>query len=308
MSLCLPSATNLTEEASCALYQGIQVCDLLTPLCDRPIATSYACQGEGDPPILLLHGFDSSLLEYRRLLPRLAQNFQTWALDLLGFGFSERPMNITFGANAIKLHLHTFWQTRIRRPMVLVGASMGGATAIDFALSYPDAVSNLVLIDSAGLTQPPLSAKLMFPPLDGWATAFLSSRKVRQAISRAAYFDKSFATEDARTCAALHLSCPRWGDALISFTKSGGYGSFAGQLSQLIQPTLILWGENDRILGVRAARKFHRLIPHSQLSWIPRCGHVPHLEKPSLTAEAIANWLKTAADLDRPKDRAIPSV
>jgi pimeloyl-ACP methyl ester carboxylesterase len=294
MPFFLPPNPNLTEATSLDLFQRIQSCDLLTPLSDRPIATSYVRQGEGDPPILLLHGFDSSLMEYRRLLPQLATQFQTWAVDLLGFGFSERLDGLNFGAIAIKTHLYHFWQIQIQRPIVLVGASMGGATAIDFALTYPDAVSHLILIDSAGLTQPPLSANLMFPPFDGWATAFLRNLKVRQAISRAAYCNKSFASDDARTCAALHLACPRWGDALVAFTKSGGYGSFAPYLPQLTQPTLILWGERDRILGTKAAHQFQRLIPHSQLTWIPQAGHVPHLEKPILTAEAIAPWLQRA--------------
>jgi pimeloyl-ACP methyl ester carboxylesterase len=59
-------------------------------------------------------------------------------------------------------------------------------------------------------------------------------------------------------------------------------------------PTLILWGESDRILGTKDADRLHRPIPHSQLIWIPAAGHVPHLEKPDLTAQEIEQWLTTS--------------
>ena len=167
---------------------------------------------------------------------------------------------------------------------------MGGAAAIDLALSYPEIVAKLILIDSAGLTSPPKIGKLMFPPLDKWATDFLRSPKVRQNISKNAYYDKSFASKDAQACAALHLHCQNWDKALIAFTKSGGYGSFTKQLKQLTQPTLILWGRQDKILGTKDAPKLARLIEGSKLVWIDKCGHVPHLERSKAIAEEILNF------------------
>ncbi|MFM6472321.1 MAG: alpha/beta fold hydrolase, partial [Dolichospermum sp.] len=94
---------------------------------------------QGGTPILLIHGFDSSVLEYRQILPLLAENNQVWAVDLLGFGFTDRLPGITYSPESIKTHLFCFWQTLINRPVILVGASMGGATAIDFTLTYPEA-------------------------------------------------------------------------------------------------------------------------------------------------------------------------
>ena len=164
---------------------------------------------------------------------------------------------------------------------------MGGATAIDFSLTYPDAVAKLVLIGSAGLTNPPVIGKLMFPPFDYLATAFLRNLRVRQNISRAAYYDKSLANQDALLCTTLHLKCSRWSQALIAFTKSGGYGSFEAQISQIQQPTLILCGKQDKILGTKAAYQFESAIADSKLVWIENCGHVPHLEKPQITAQEI---------------------
>ncbi len=285
---CLPSnASSLTESTSIAFAKQIQQDSISTPLSKDSIATTYINQGQGSTPILLIHGFDSSLLEFRRLIPLLAKRQSTWAVDLLGFGFTQRNLAIPLNPQNIKTHLYHFWQTLIKQPVTLAGASMGGAAAIDFTLTYPEAVKKLVLIDSAGLGKQPAVGKFMFSPLDYFATEFLRNPKIRQSISRAAYFDKSFASLDAQACAALHLKCTNWNKSLIAFTKSGGYGSFAARISQIQQPTLILWGKQDKILGTKDAAKFAQAIPNNKLVWIDNCGHVPHLEQSQITAEEI---------------------
>ena len=281
----------LTEHPSVELAKHIHQASIQTELSDRPIATTYVCQGQGSPPLLLLHGFDSSVLEFRRLLPHLADFRETWAIDLLGFGFTDRTPTQTLTPQCIKQHLHCVWQQLIGQPVVLVGASMGGAAAIDFALTYPEAVSRLVLLDSAGLAIAPAMEKLMFPPFDRWATAFLKNPGVRRRISRQAYYDKAFVTPDAEVCAALHLECPNWSEALIAFTKSGGYNFLSQQIAKIAVPTLVVWGRQDKILGTQDATRFVAQIQQSHLVWIDQCGHVPHLEKAKETAEAIRHWL-----------------
>ncbi len=289
----IPSEANqLTEDTSIALAKQIQITSIATDFSPEAILTTYVQQGNGSTPILLLHGFDSSLLEFRRLFPLLAEQQETWAVDLLGFGFSDRIPNLPYSAAGIKTHLYYFWKTLIKKPVILVGASMGGAAAIDFTLEYPETVAKLVLLDSAGLAKQPMIGKFMFPPLDYWATEFLRNRKVRHNISKAAYYDKSFANKDAQVCAALHLECRNWNQALIDFTKSGGYGSFTKKAPAITQETLILWGKQDKILGTKDANKFAKLIPNNKLVWIDNCGHVPHLEKFQITAQEIIDFAK----------------
>lgn len=285
-----PLIAQLTETESINLVKSIEHQEIITPLSPKAIATSYIQQGDTATPILLLHGFDSSVLEFRRVIPLLAMQNQTWAVDLLGFGFTDRPKEIEISPRAIAIHLHSFWQTLINQPVILVGASMGGAAAIDFTLTYPKAVKKLVLIDSAGFSAGSAMGKFMFPPLGYLATQFLSNPKVRASISRTAYKDRSLASVDAQLCAALHLNMPGWNNALISFTKSGGYTSFKDKLAFLKLETLILWGNADRILGIADAEKFKKAIDRSQLIWINDCGHVPHLEKPQLTAQHILKF------------------
>jgi pimeloyl-ACP methyl ester carboxylesterase len=285
-------AQRLTEETSLKLFQLIESEKITMSLISDSISTTYVKQGEGGFPILLLHGFDSSLLEFRRLLPWLACQNETWAIDLLGFGFTERKSNLEVNPLNIKTHLYYFWKNLIQKPLILVGASMGGATALDFTLSYPQCVEKLVLIDSAGLAKPPIAGKFMFPPFDYLLTEFLRNKNVRQSISKASYYNKKFANLDANNCASLHLNCTNWSQGLISFTKSGGYGNFKDKLSFIEQKTLILWGKQDKILGIKDAEKFKQLIPHSELIWVENCGHVPHLEQAQITASNILRFSK----------------
>lgn len=291
----LPAATQqLTEPTSIAIAQQLQQVEVETELSFLPIPTTFVRQGAGHPPLLLLHGFDSSIFEFRRLIPQLATSQEVWAVDLLGFGFTDRTVSPAISPMAIKQHLYGFWRQEINQPIVLVGASMGGAAAIDVALTYPEMVSHLVLLDSAGLAAGPAMGKLMFPPLDRWATAFLKNPGVRRRISRQAYADKSLVTPDAELCAALHLACPDWSEALIAFTKSGGYNFLSDRLPELTTPTLVVWGRQDKILGTKDATRFTEILPDATLTWIDNCGHVPHLETPETTASAIRQFLTCA--------------
>ncbi|QHU99544.1 alpha/beta fold hydrolase [Synechocystis sp. CACIAM 05] len=291
-SLTLP-APAFTEATSWECWRQMQQVSLTIHGPDHPSAitvdTNYMDGGQGEP-MLFLHGFDSSVLEFRRLLPLIKKDFRAIAIDLLGFGFTTRSKILLPTPANIKIHLDHFWQTIIQEPITLVGVSMGGAVALDFCLSFPERVKKLVLIDSAGLAKQPFASRLMFPPLDRWLTNFLASPQVRQSIGQTAYYNRSLASEDARLCAAAHLTCPGWSEGLIAFSKSGGYGSFAEQLGQITLPSLIIWGKQDKILGVRAAERFQNLLPQSQLIWLDACGHVPHLEQPEATAAALRQF------------------
>lgn len=288
-----PEVHQLDEPESIALAQAIQRCAIASPQeYGSPIATSFVRQGNGDIPFLLLHGFDSSLLEFRRLLPKLSAMGEAYAVDLLGFGFTNRPLDLSYSPAEIRAHLYQFWQQCLARPVVLMGASMGGAAAMDFALTYPEAVDRLVLLDSAGFTGKPFASQWLFPPLGQLATAFLANPRVRQQIGRNAYHNPALATLDAYYCGALHLKMPSWSQALIRFTRAGGYPLEGDRIAAVEQPTLVLWGESDRILGTDLAQQFASTLPDGKLVWLPACGHVPHLESPDRVAEAIVDFIK----------------
>jgi pimeloyl-ACP methyl ester carboxylesterase len=281
----------LTEPTSVAMAQQIQVRSLELDFAQQAIATSYVQQGQGGAPILLLHGFDSSVMEFRRLLPQLVSSHETWAVDMLGFGFTERRGDISYSPEVIRKHLYIFWKTLIQRPVILVGASMGGAAVLDFALTYPECVEKVVLIDSAGFTNGvPLIARYLFPPFDRLAVEFLKSPKLRQRVSELSYVNKSLASEDALICGSLHVNQQGWYQSIVKFMKSGGYPYLGDKIQQLSQSVLILWGEKDQILNPQEAYKFEERLPHSKLIWVPESGHVSHLEKPALVAEKIIQF------------------
>ncbi|CAN0857817.1 hypothetical protein LINGRAHAP2_LOCUS6940 [Linum grandiflorum] len=99
-------------------------------------------------PLLLLHCFDSSCLEWRCTYPLLEEaGLESWAVDILGWGFSDLGVFQPCDVASKRHHLYQLWKSYVRRPMVLVGPSLGASVAIDFTVNYPEAVEKLVLIN-----------------------------------------------------------------------------------------------------------------------------------------------------------------
>lgn len=102
------------------------------------------------PPLVLLHGFDSSALEYRRLGPLLSETRDVYIPDILGWGFSNHDAVQSFTPAAKMAHLKSFVRNVVKEPCVIVGASLGGALAITLAVESPELVDQVVLIDAQG--------------------------------------------------------------------------------------------------------------------------------------------------------------
>jgi pimeloyl-ACP methyl ester carboxylesterase len=296
----LPAATAAIQDADAiALFRQLQrsVMQVVLPQQNISIATAYVHQTaeifpfttSAKAPMVLLHGFDSSLLEFRRLLPCLVADCDIWAIDLLGFGFTEYNPELAINPFTIRQHLHAVWQ-QINQPIVLVGASMGGAVAIDFALKYPNYVQSLVLIDSVGLSGNfPIGPFLDSLVLD-WSVEWLAFRK-QMALQLAQVLPwANSGLADAIRCGLVHQDMPTWRRAIASFTRSGGYTFSSEDLTAIQTPTLILWGEADDMLGTNDADRFHHAIPQSELHWIA-AGHVPHFEQPQRVADRIQQFL-----------------
>jgi pimeloyl-ACP methyl ester carboxylesterase len=284
----LPSSvTQLSEPTAIALAQSIKRQSIATPPSKQPVATSYIHQGTGGTPILLLHGFDSSVLEFFRVIPLLAAQNETWAVDLLGFGFTERVAGTPFSPLAIRTHLYSFWKTLISEPVILVGASMGGATAIDFTLTYPNCVKQLVLINSVGYSGSFPIGQFLFPPLDFLAMEWWRFLKLQTLANAKAEPNRDAAYLDALLGATLPLEMPGWYESILTFTKTGGYSLSEEQIAKIDKPTLILWGELDNFLSKGDGERFNKAIAHSVLHIIKGCGHAPQFEQPEAIARHI---------------------
>ena len=244
-----------------------------------------AVVGEG-PPVLLLHGFDSSFLEFRRLAPLLAGHYQLFIPDLFGFGFCPRLTPAVANPKAVLGHLEQLVGAIAKRnpqPLGLIGASMGGAVAVELARRLPDSIQRLLLLAPAGLTGQPMPLP---PLLDGLGVRFLALPGVRKGLCRSAFANPDRDVGPAELeIASLHLQTPGWADTLASFARSGGFAGSGNPLPA--QPISVLWGANDRILRPPQKRAALALLG-DRVRELDACGHLPHIDQPQTVA---TTWL-----------------
>ena len=247
-----------------------------------PGSWPVAVLGQG-PPLLLLHGFDSSHLEFRRLAPLLVDRHQLFIPDLHGFGFCPRPAGGTYTPGTLLDHLEAVLAELLRRSdstaIGLIGASMGGSVAVELARRQPQAIERLLLLAPAGLTGRPMPVP---PLLDQLGARFLALPGVRRGLCRTAFADPDRDVGPAELeIASLHLQCPNWGPALAAFARSGGFAGCGEPLPP--QPIQVLWGANDRILRPPQKRAAQALLGE-RIRELEACGHLPHIDQPATVA------------------------
>lgn len=244
-------------------------------------------------PLVLLHGFDSSCLEWRYTMPLLEQaGFETWAIDILGWGFSNLEKLPLCNVESKRDHLYQFWKSYIGRPMLLVGPSLGAAVAIDFAINHPEAVDKLILIDASVYAEGTGSLARL-PKFVAYAgVSLLKSLPLRVYAT-----NLTFSALPLDTCldwtriGRLHCLLPWWEDATVDFMNSGGY-NVSAQINQVLKETLIIWGEDDQIIDSKLAVRLHCELPNAIIRQIPKCGHIPHVEKPDAVTNLIKDFIE----------------
>ena len=206
-------------------------------------------------PILLLHGFDSSFLEFRRIYPSLKKKFQIIIPDLLGFGFSPRCASNQNSPSKIVSHLiDIIHNLKFTKKLKIVGASMGGSIALKLANEIPDLIDKIILLSPAGLFGE--SKNIPFP-LNQIGASFLGLPQIRKSLCRQAFaYPDKCVGEMEEQIASIHLGCKGWRNSLASFAKSGGcagsYKYFQGI------PIKTVCGENDRILGKKEIKNIKK--------------------------------------------------
>ena len=278
------AAEGLLDPQGRALAAAVQWWELPEQAGEWPVAVV----GSG-PPVLLLHGFDSSFLEFRRLAPLLAPHCQLFIPDLYGFGFTPRPAGGRFGPEPVLAHLEQLLVALAQRCTAaeagigLIGASMGGSVAVELARRQPQAIQRLLLLAPAGLTGRPMPVP---PLLDGLGVRFLALPGVRRGLCRSAFADPDSGVGPAELeIASLHLQAPRWAEALAAFARSGGFAGCGSPLPS--QPLQVLWGAEDRILRAPQKRAAEQLLG-DRLQELEQCGHLPHIDQPERVAR---HWL-----------------
>ncbi|XP_030953353.1 uncharacterized protein LOC115976295 isoform X1 [Quercus lobata] len=242
-------------------------------------------------PVVLLHCFDSSCLEWRCTYPLLEEaGLEAWAIDVLGWGFSDLERLPPCDVASKRHHLYQLWNSYIKRPMILVGPSLGAAVAIDFAVNHPEAVEKLVLINASVYAEG-TGALARLPRSVAYAgVSLLKSIPLRLYANILAFNGISLATVvDWTNVGRLHCLLPWWEDATINFMSSGGYNVIA-QIKQLKQKSLLICGECDHIVNYKQVVRLHCELQDAIMRLIPDCGHLPHVDKPSSVAKLIAEF------------------
>ena len=278
---------------------------------------SYHRLGEG-PPIVLIHGITSSSRTWRAVTHGLAERHTVVAPDLLGHGRSGKPRG-DYSLGAYASGVRDLLAVLGIGKATVVGHSLGGGIAMQFAYQFPDRVERLVLVDSGGLGEE-VSVALRAATLPG-AEIVLPlmftrySREVGRVAGRVlgrlglkasanlrgiVEGVDSLADADARRAfvhTARSVMDPRGQrvDARDRLYLSAGV------------PTLLVWGADDRIIPVKHGRRAHELMPHSRLEVFERAGHFPFHDDPERFVALLEDFIATTepADLDEERVAAL---
>lgn len=261
----------------------------------------YRDQGMADgPPIILLHGSNSSLQTWEPLVARLKDRYRIITLDLPGHGLTGATPDKDYTASgmiaavdvvAAKLNLDHF---------ILGGNSMGGWVSWRYALAEPDRVDALLLLDAAGMPprkgDPPPPSNIGFRilkyPLGRWLVGKITPRGLVEKSLRESV-ENQMIVDDAmidRYWELLRFPGNRAATALrFAIDREP---AMADKVGDIKVPTLILFGKQDRLINASAARTFHEHIAGSEVVLLDKVGHLPMEEAPDATAAAIGDFLK----------------
>ena len=261
---------------------------------------AYLDVGAG-PPVILIHGFGGSMWQWEYQQHQLSQHFRVLTLDLPGAGLSDKP-DIDYRPNQMLDFFVGFMDATTIPQATLVGNSMGAGLAIGMALTHPARVAKLVLVD--GLPQHVIE-KLTSPSVrralessaPSWLVSFgntlfggLMIESVLQeivhdpALLTPAVLERSNRNRQLpgliKPIMAVRENLPLW--------ESG----FATRLATITHPTLVLWGEEDRVFPIAVGEELHHTIKGSRFIRIPKAGHIPQWERPDVVNQTLITFIR----------------
>ncbi|MCQ4079124.1 alpha/beta fold hydrolase [Streptomyces sp. RB6PN25] len=256
------------------------------------IRTNYLQAGSG-APVVLVHGSGPGVTAYanwRLTMPALAQHFRVIAPDMVGFGYTERPADVTYDLSTWINQLVGFLDAMDLPRVSLVGNSFGGAIALRVAARYPDRVERLVLMGSVGVPfriTPGLDAVWGYrPSVDNMRRildVFAHSREllteelaeVRYRASIQPGFQEAFAT-------MFPAPRQRWVDALATPDD---------EIARLPHETLLVHGRDDKVIPLETSLRLHHLIERSRLHVFGQCGHWTQIEWSTAFNQLVSDFL-----------------
>jgi len=256
------------------------------------IAIHYVDKGQG-LPLVLIHGLGGRIYNFRYNIPVLSEHLRVVALDLKGFGYSERPAASDYSLTA-QARLVGELMDRLGIPRaVVLGHSMGGAIALRLAATSPEKVDRLILVGSAppnGMV-PRLAASPSLRSLLRLGTALvLHQSRLRERVLRQGFYDPAFLSPEMLE-EFRRSTCIRGSAAAAASLLSDAAGDEPLDLSRVSQPVLLLWGEGDRWTSLRLARRLVDELPDARLQVIDRARHMVLEERAKEANEAILAFL-----------------
>jgi pimeloyl-ACP methyl ester carboxylesterase len=272
---------------------------------------AYRDVGAGDDVLLLIHGMAGSSETWRAVIPQLSRKYRVVAPDLLGHGKSDKPRgDYSLGAFAVWLR-DLLDELGISRATV-VGQSLGGGVAMQFVYQHPDYCQRLVLISSGGLGRDV-----------GWTLRLLSAPGAELILPAIAPRPVLTVGNKLRSWfSATGIQSPRGAEiwsAYSSLSDAETRQAFLRTLRSVVDPrgqavsalnrlhltselpTMVIWGDQDRIIPVEHGYALHEARAGSRLEVLEGVGHFPHVERPSEVVDLIDDFIKTTsqpADVD----------
>lgn len=245
------------------------------------------------PPLLLVHGWLGSSFEYTSLMGVLSSRFSSIAVDLPGNGLSQKT-GIVYDTDFFVGFLSDFLRELEIPSVVLVGSSMGGGLAVHFAATHPGMVERLILIDPDGLRGEEgfLGFVRQVGPVVELGTRLINRFAIELFSKLRVFHDRSRVSKGYVDSVAAACLTPEGRNAQIQITKDVlGSAPVDEVLPILRTPTLVIWGEEDRVLHPKWAQEYVRRMPNARLEMIPESGHLPHMEAPGTVAALIEGFV-----------------
>jgi pimeloyl-ACP methyl ester carboxylesterase len=256
------------------------------------IRINFVKKGEGEP-ILLIHGFICSILIFENIIDTLSQNNTVFALDLIGFGFSDKRRILNYSRKNMGKLATKFMLKQGINKFILLGYSMGGEVALNMAYHYPENIKRLILVSSIGYTKPFMLLNLVKKSQSIsklFIIIYFKSYFIQKLFFKFAFYDKSkFDNKVFTRIYTIINHIPI--DTFYKFILSDDSSQISRKIKFINVNTLILWGKNDVVVPLQYGKKLNNDIKNSTLVILDNCGHIPFLEKPKSFIQIVQNYI-----------------
>ncbi|HYJ87024.1 MAG TPA: alpha/beta hydrolase [Pyrinomonadaceae bacterium] len=260
----------------------------------------YESYGDGDP-VLCLHGLGACLYTWRNLIEPLSQSHKLILVDLKGCGASPKPRDGRYSVQDQAELIYRFIQHHGLKNLTLIGTSYGGAVSLMLATMLCEMdrgrLSKLILIDSAGYDESlPWHLKLFKTPVLGWVTIHvLPGKAFTRRVLRYVYYNRRLITKEQIKAYSQPVKSRDARQALLQTARQAipkNIDELTPKYKDICVPTLIVWGEEDKVIPLKIGKMLAQAIPDSKLVVLPEVGHAPHEEAPEKTIPLILQFLE----------------